>query len=131
MRWYVSRNGETTGPIDESVIAQDARSGELRGASIRDEHGGAWMSVPQSPFAALLPPDPEAAKRRSSAAAMLCVLFGISALFVWQGCSSLKDSMKESDAKFCRENLSYYENFCTVYPASCTEGARALAKCPP
>jgi hypothetical protein len=52
MRWYVSRNGETQGPIDEATVAQWVRAG-MRDASVRDDAGGNWTPIAQSPFAAL------------------------------------------------------------------------------
>jgi hypothetical protein len=55
MRWYVSRNGETVGPVDEAVI-RSWPPGSLVGAHVRDEAGGPWTPAEQSPFAAFVPP---------------------------------------------------------------------------
>src|SRR5687767_8421793 len=54
MRWYVSRNGETVGPVEEAELADWARTGQLGGgAFIRDEAGGTWTPIEHSPFASL------------------------------------------------------------------------------
>ena len=59
MRWYVSQNGETSGPVDDSVVSEWTRGGQLgRGAFVRDEHGGQWTQIESSPFASLLGPAP-------------------------------------------------------------------------
>lgn len=50
MRWYVTKSGETTGPVDESQITEWVRAG-LRGCMVRDDAGGAWMPLDESPFA--------------------------------------------------------------------------------
>lgn len=50
MRWYVIRAGQTTGPIEEPELVRLIQSGMVD-AHIRDEAGGAWMPVGQSPFA--------------------------------------------------------------------------------
>jgi len=55
MRWYVSRNGETTGPVEGSAIAQWGSEGLIvPGMFVRDEAGGNWTPVEQSPFASLI-----------------------------------------------------------------------------
>jgi len=54
MRWYVSRNGESSGPVEEAQVAEWVRGGMVD-AMLRDEAGGNWMRVGQSPFAQLLP----------------------------------------------------------------------------
>lgn len=53
MRWYVNRNGQTMGPVEEAELAEAVRKG-FEG-SVRDEMGGQWMPVASSPFAALMP----------------------------------------------------------------------------
>lgn len=50
MQWYVMRNGETQGPVDGSVVVGWIRAG-MHDASVRDEAGGNWMPLAQSPFA--------------------------------------------------------------------------------
>ena len=57
MRWYVSRAGQTVGPVEESQLAEWVRGG-MFDAYVRDEAGGAWMPVAQSPFASLIPAQP-------------------------------------------------------------------------
>jgi hypothetical protein len=54
MRWYVSRNGQTVGPVDEHQVSEWIRAGMVDGM-VRDEHGGPWMSLKESPFKGLLP----------------------------------------------------------------------------
>ena len=54
MRWYVSRGGETVGPVEESQVAEWVRGG-MWDAQLRGEHGGDWQPVHKSPFAGLLP----------------------------------------------------------------------------
>jgi len=50
MGWYVSRNGETSGPVDDAQIVKWIRAG-MRDASVRDEAGGGWLPLAKSPFA--------------------------------------------------------------------------------
>src|SRR5690606_33849021 len=56
MRWYVSRNGETTGPVDGGKLAEWGRDGLIvPGMYVRDDEAGSnWMPVEQSPFAGLV-----------------------------------------------------------------------------
>lgn len=54
MRWYVSRNGETFGPIEDAQVVELARAG-LNGGMLRDEASPHWIPVEQSPFAGFLP----------------------------------------------------------------------------
>ncbi len=54
MRWYVSRNGETIGPVDDAQVATWIRGGMVDGM-IRDEQGGQWMPLASSPFRTLIP----------------------------------------------------------------------------
>ena len=52
MRWYITTNGETVGPIEGEIVAAWAREGRLMpGTYVRDEAGSAWMPVELSPFA--------------------------------------------------------------------------------
>ncbi len=130
MRWFVSRNGQTTGPVEESEVAAWVRGG-MADASVRDEAGGNWMPIQASPFAGLLPPDPAAKTRQVNAVIILLVLVGLPIAFLWYACSGYKESSQKADQAFCAKNLDYYEKFCAAYPANCTEGARRLAKCDP
>jgi hypothetical protein len=54
MRWYVSRNGETVGPVDDAQVTQWVRQG-MHDAMVRDEHGGQWVRLSESPFRPMLP----------------------------------------------------------------------------
>jgi hypothetical protein len=54
MRWYVSKAGETTGPIEEAAIRVMAKADGLRGAQVRDENAGAWIAAEKSPFGSLM-----------------------------------------------------------------------------
>lgn len=54
MRWYVSRAGETVGPLDEEDVRTLARKDGLRSAQLRDEAGGAWVAAERSPFGSLM-----------------------------------------------------------------------------
>ncbi len=54
MRWYVSRNGETRGPVDEAAVVEWIRGG-MTDAMVRDEAGGNWVALRDSPFAMLVP----------------------------------------------------------------------------
>lgn len=55
MRWYVSRNGQTTEtPVDDAQVAAWIQQG-MTEAMIRDEQGGQWMPLAQSPFRTLMP----------------------------------------------------------------------------
>lgn len=55
MRWYVSRNNETSGPFTEEDILQWGQTGQiLPGMHVQAETGGPWMPVEQSPFAAFV-----------------------------------------------------------------------------
>jgi len=130
MRWYVSRNGETVGPVEEHEVAEWVRGG-MRDASVRDEHGGAWMPVAASPFASILPPDARAAKQRRGAQLALLAIVGTLAFGWWYACNSYSRSSSNYDAKFCAENLSYYETYCRDWPDHCKEGPRKLARCDP
>jgi hypothetical protein len=59
MRWYVSRNGETVGPVEEPLVVAWVQAG-MWDAMIRDEAGGHWVPVSHSPFAPLWRPAPPA-----------------------------------------------------------------------
>jgi hypothetical protein len=80
MRWYVSKNGETTGPVEEAQIVEWVKAG-LRDAMVRDEAGGQWTALTQSPFA---PPGPVAVASGSEALGTLIVLAPLlSTALVW------------------------------------------------
>jgi hypothetical protein len=50
MRWYVSKNAETSGPVDEKQVVEWVQAG-LRDCMVRDEAGGPWTPLALSPFA--------------------------------------------------------------------------------
>lgn len=55
MRWYICRNGETVGPSEGAVLIELAREGKLHtGCFVRDEQGGSWMPIENSPFMGLV-----------------------------------------------------------------------------
>ena len=55
MRWYLSQGGNTTGPLDAATLKGWLASNNGSGAYVRDESGGAWQPIQQSPFAAFVP----------------------------------------------------------------------------
>lgn len=85
MRWYVSRNGETLGPVDEAEIRKWAQEGMVvPGMFFRDEAGSAWTPVEQSPFAALMTGAAAPAAGGSEALGTLLVAIPLLAtLLVW------------------------------------------------
>lgn len=54
MRWFINRNGQTMGPVEEADIVAAVRKG-MRGAMVRDEAGGQWIPLDRSPFASVMP----------------------------------------------------------------------------
>lgn len=81
MRWYVSRNGTTIGPIDEPSIAQMIQSEpNMRAATVKDEHGSAWMPIAQSPFAPLLPPTARESGPVGATVALFALCLGVHVL---------------------------------------------------
>ncbi|HEY5377888.1 MAG TPA: hypothetical protein VIK01_29605 [Polyangiaceae bacterium] len=55
MRWYVMSGTETIGPVGADLIAEYLKKGALgKGTFVRDEAGGAWMPVEQSPFSGMI-----------------------------------------------------------------------------
>ena len=67
MRWYVNVKGQTVGPFEESGVIAMGKRGELEKSTVRDEAGGAWMPVEQSPFKSYV-------KVRSLVAPIVCGL---------------------------------------------------------
>lgn len=54
MRWYVSTDGQTTGPHEEAEMKRLIDKGQATQAShVRDDAGGPWSPIVQSPFASL------------------------------------------------------------------------------
>lgn len=69
MRWFVNMNGRTTGPLEEQDLAHMVREGLVAGkAYIRDETGGAWLTLEKSPFRRHLSGAKGAASREPSLA---------------------------------------------------------------
>lgn len=55
MGWYVMSGTETVGPVGADLIGEYLKAGKLNAATfVRDEAGGAWVSVAQSPFASMV-----------------------------------------------------------------------------
>src|SRR6188768_20441 len=55
MRWYVMRGAKVVGPFETEVVHESAKKGELvPDMFVRDESGGSWMPIGQSPFAGLV-----------------------------------------------------------------------------
>jgi hypothetical protein len=50
LRWYVSRNGETVGPVEEDLVTAWVLNGMWDGF-VRNELGGPWIAIGESPFA--------------------------------------------------------------------------------
>lgn len=55
MDWFVSRDGRTEGPYPEEQLRRMAKDGQLVGAQLRDDQGGAWVVAERSPFGSLMP----------------------------------------------------------------------------
>ena len=55
MRWYVHRNGQTAGPVDEDVVAQWVRDGMVT-AKVKAEDSSEWHWVRESYSAEFAPP---------------------------------------------------------------------------
>jgi len=63
MRWYISKNGETTGPHDEAVVREWAAKGRLGPEAFpRDEAASSWVPLAQTPFGLAPPPAAQVAK---------------------------------------------------------------------
>jgi hypothetical protein len=54
VRWYVSRNGETLGPVDAAQVVIWIREGMSEG-QVRPETGGPWIALSDSPFSFHVP----------------------------------------------------------------------------
>lgn len=74
MQWYVSRNGETSGPVEEAQIAEWIRQRQVGGETyVRDEHSPRWVPIGQSPFSPLF--TQQFAPRKSSFGSVIAVVF--------------------------------------------------------
>jgi hypothetical protein len=49
MRWYVSLRGQSSGPWEEPDVMRMVGEGQID--HVKGEAGGAWLPIPQSPFA--------------------------------------------------------------------------------
>jgi hypothetical protein len=55
MRWYVSRNGETVGPVDWATLYEWGNRGWISpDMYLGAEGGNAWVPVEQTPVRALM-----------------------------------------------------------------------------
>lgn len=86
MQWYVSRNGETVGPIDEREVVEWTKGGSMQGAMLRDEASAVWIRLDQSPFAQFAPA-PTAAEpkptQRGRALLGFAIMGGAAVLVGW------------------------------------------------
>ncbi len=75
----MSKSGETTGPVEESQVVAWVKAG-LRDCMVRDEAGGPWTALAQSPFA----PGDAATSSGSEALGTIIVLAPlVSTALVW------------------------------------------------
>ena len=81
MRWYVSRAGETQGPVEEGQVVAWVRAGMSDGM-VRDEAGGPWTPLAQSPFGAHLP-RPKKPENRFVAALAVSAATALAGLVVY------------------------------------------------
>lgn len=52
MRWLIDTNGNTSGPMDDAMVAALVKAGEIGAGSLfREETGTAWLGFDQTPFA--------------------------------------------------------------------------------
>lgn len=81
MRWYVVRNGQSTGPYEEADVVLWVQQG-MTDAQVVAETGGPSMSILQSPFAAHAPT--HAVKSRPNTLAIIAVvLVGVAFVLVF------------------------------------------------
>lgn len=93
MRWYINRNGETIGPVDESVIIQWGHNNQLLADMfVCAENGGNWVSIENSPFSNfVLRPNTQLKKSQIQIASS--IVFGMVVIVVaWLLCGN--DSAK-------------------------------------
>lgn len=88
MQWYVTLQGETIGPHDGQVLfaklqelSESGRS--MAGAHVRDDSGGQWMPIEQSPFAtAVVPPARQHQRAASAQVSLRRVAIGVGVTLV-------------------------------------------------
>jgi hypothetical protein len=93
MLWFITMNGATIGPHEGEVLFAKihelvAGGQSLAGAHVRDDSGGVWMPIEQSPFAnALAPPVPtgKSAKPKNVTAGQAVAVVLVAAFLVWCG----------------------------------------------
>src|SRR4051812_24443887 len=87
MRWYVSRNGESSGPHEESLVRQWALAGELGpDAVLRDEAASAWVPLAQTPFGVRVAPAAFGSGSEAIGTIMLLLPFSAAVLIIfWVG----------------------------------------------
>lgn len=83
MRWYVSRAGETVGPVDEAQVTAWVRGG-MHDAMVRDEGGGPWTPVRQSPFWVQQRQEPAHNPRAAGSVIAMTAAAGVAGL-AWAG----------------------------------------------
>ena len=91
MRWYVSNNGQTVGPVEETAVIEGLKSGQIHPtASFRDEAASAWVPLAQTPFAALAPkPKP---KGLTPIQIIAGFVLGVGGIIWWAGYSDISKS---------------------------------------
>lgn len=84
MRWYFSKDGEVTGPVEPSVVKQWARQGQLSADwMVRDEASPAWIPIAQSPFGSYITGADEKGQPVAKARTNLRnIVLGLAAMFV-------------------------------------------------
>jgi hypothetical protein len=79
MRWYVSRNGEIAGPVEEAQVIEWVKGG-MRDGTVRDEAGGPWTPLEQSRFA---PPGSASAGGSEALGTIIVLVPLVSTALVW------------------------------------------------
>jgi hypothetical protein len=84
MRWYFSKNGEVTGPVEVDVASQWAKNGQLGPDwMVRDEASTGWTPIGQSPLAHLL------SKKGMGTGAKIALAFAGVVVLSFGGCAVL------------------------------------------
>jgi hypothetical protein len=88
MRWYVSIESNTVGPVEEAEVRRMGERGQLKpGTFVRDEASPGWVPLEQSPFAVLLFRAPEPSRpvavRPEFVGAGLTLLGGLFIAWMW------------------------------------------------
>ncbi|MBA2724259.1 MAG: DUF4339 domain-containing protein [Methylibium sp.] len=81
MRWFLSKNGQITGPTDEAVIATWRNQGQIQpGTSACEEGGTQWIPFERTRLAVAAT---QAKPKRSGNLALLLLLVPVGALALW------------------------------------------------